>query len=83
MDLIDYHTTYGAAALNAVAERAGLKPNYIKQLTGCHKSVSLPVAEALHKAEPKLDILSMMRMRQKFKAPAPKPKRRQSAKAIA
>lgn len=68
IDLRQFRLRYGAAALTELGRLAGLKDNYIYQLAGGHKSVTLEMAKRLREVAPELGIIELMEMRGKILA---------------
>lgn len=78
MDLLDYREKYGRAALREVSDRAGIKRNYLAQLIGGFRRMSIEKAESIALAASevrvkgrrtaRLDVISLMRMADRVRA---------------
>ena len=66
MDLIDFLAKYGRPALTELAARAGISSNYLYQLMGGFRRVSLANAQKLNCLHDELDVVSLQRMKDRI-----------------
>jgi transcriptional regulator with XRE-family HTH domain len=55
-----YMQEHGPGALNRLAEKAGINPNYLSQLKNGYKGMTYERALHLCAVEPSLDVLALM-----------------------
>ena len=66
MDLIDFAAKYGRPALIKLAGRAGISTNYLNQLMGGFRRVSLANAQKLARLHDELDVVSLQLMKDRI-----------------
>ena len=66
MDLIDFLAKYGRPALIELAARAGITPNYLYQLMGGFRRLSLANAQKLAHLHDELSVVSLQLMKDRI-----------------